>query len=193
MTETGGTLQALLHWTVVLGRLSRAHYKAVFPTLFHPFAVFYLRPRGILVVMQETVSQDESRTPRTLCYTGLSRLVGQAVPIALQYADTEDVRIHTVFVYENDPKLDKVAAQLEAVHASGSLHATPVVIAVPSAQKCVMAGDDNTRSSLDSEDEAAETDFKYRMASLQRRMVCTLVIIREGRVIVVLITIFLAS
>lgn len=96
----------------------------------------------------------------------------------LKSADAEDVRIHTIFVYEDDPKLGKVAAQLEALHASGSLHATPVVIAVPCAEAYVGAGG-KTTSPLDSEDDAAETDFKFRMSSLQNRMV-RLAIERSG-------------
>ena len=104
--------------------------------------------------------------------------MGEAVPSALKYADAEDVRIHTIFVYEDDPKLGKVAAQLEALHASGSLHATPVVIALPSAVAYVGA-EGRTTSSLDSEDDEAETDFKFRMASLQNRMV-RLAVKREG-------------
>lgn len=114
--------------------------------------------------------------PATLCYTGLSRLVGEAVPNVLQHADAEDVLIHTIFVYEDDPKLGKVAAQLQALHASGSLHATPVVIAVPCAEAYV-GTEGKTASPLDSEDDAAETDFKFRMTSLQARMV-SLVVVR---------------
>ncbi|CAM9583703.1 unnamed protein product, partial [Laminaria digitata] len=117
----------------------------------------------------ETIRDPGSRAPATLCYTGLSRLVGGAVPKALQHAGSEDIRIHTIFVYEDDPKLGKVAAQLEALHATGSLHATPVVIAVPCAEAYVGAGG-RTACPLDSEDEEAETDFKFRMASLQNRM-----------------------
>lgn len=141
----------------------------------------------LLLLLQETIRDPGSRAPAALCYTGLSRLVGGAVPKALQHAGSEDIRIHTIFVYEDDPKLGKVAAQLEALHATGSLHATPVVIAVPCAEAYVGAGG-RTACPLDSEDEEAETDFKFRMTSLQNRMVRKALFRGEGIVALTLYT-----
>lgn len=61
------------------------------------------------VVPQEMISGRDS-VKRTFCYTGLARLVGKAVPAALQCADDKELSIHTIIIYEDDPKLRLVGA-----------------------------------------------------------------------------------
>lgn len=55
----------------------------------------------------------------TLCFTGLSQTKDKAVRTALLHARPEDMRVGVVFIYEDDPRTERVRQDIKALVGAG--------------------------------------------------------------------------
>lgn len=92
------------------------------------------------------------------------------MPKALQCADDKGLEIHTIIIHEDDPKFGSVSADVQALQASGCLHRTPVIIAIPSGRPEEGANRSEV-SQLDYSSDDTDPDFKSRMTTMQKAMV----------------------
>lgn len=76
----------------------------------------------------------------TLCFTGLSQTKDKAVRTALLHARPEDMRVGVVFIYEDDPRTERVRQDIKALVGAVIIHHEPVVTTVPAHSVQARAG-----------------------------------------------------
>lgn len=119
-----------------------------------------------MLCLQVTKGKGRGRK-RILCFTGLSRPTETTLGAAMTHARPADMKVHTIFIYEDDPKLVDACQGIKDLAEAGSMHTEPVVIAVPAhgAQARARRGDSDSSS----DDE--EGSFSRRVTSLKAHLV----------------------